>query len=185
MAIIENIFKLIVRFLISAISTCLLPSLYLIKSRYELLGIPMWINYAVYIISPLLLSLVMLVWFKFQPKDSITYDVQRLTPVNNEYLPIYLGYIFVALSIPNPCNGEIDVISLLVVYLMICLFVTGSKSLSFNPIFIIYGYGYYKIKTRSNIEVFIISKRKFNKQAEHITFPHLRKINEFVYFEDK
>lgn len=183
MAIIENIFKLIVRFLISAISTCLLPSLYLIKSRYELIDVPMWINYAIYIGSPLILGLVMLQWFKIQPKDSITYDIQKLSPVNNEYLPIYLGYIFVALSIPNPCDGEIDVISLLVVYIMICLFVTGSKSLSFNPIFIIYGYGYYKIRTKSNIEVFIISKRKFNKHAEHINFPQLKKVNDFVYFE--
>lgn len=174
-----------VRFLISAISTSLLPSLYLIKSKYGIIAKPMCLNYVIYITFPLLLSLLMLRWFKIQPKDSINYDIQRLAPVNNEYLPIYLGYIFVALSIPNPGDGRIDIISLLVVYIMICLFVTFSKSLSFNPVFIIYGYGYYKVLTKSNIEVFIISKRKFNKQAEHITFPQLRKINEFVFFDVK
>lgn len=174
-------------FVFGAISTSLLPALYLIKSSFVLVHFNTnyeWaINVAIYLGVPFLLSLLSILGMKKQQKDSISHAVKEVRPVNNEYLSIYLGYIFVSLSLPNPENGQIDSCSLLVVYFMVCLFVTCSKSLCFNPIYVIFGYAYYRVTTQSNVPIFIISRRKFGKKEENITFPNLKKITEVVFLE--
>ena len=132
---------------------------------------------------PLLLSFLSLLWIKSKAADSIANKVNEISPVNNDYLPVYLGYIFVSLSIPADTTGGIDWISLSVVYCLVCLFVTFSKSLCFNPIFILFGYGYYKVKTSTNVKIFVITKRRIRKNEDEISFPDLRKINELVYLD--
>lgn len=115
--------------------------------------------------------------------DSINNEVSEIKPVNNDYLPIYLGYIFVSLSLPNPAPGQVDIFFLVLIYVMICLFVTCSKSLCFNPLFVIFGYGYYLVNTTSNTKVFVITKQKIGKGSKRITFPNLTKINEIVFLD--
>lgn len=183
----ESIVRWLLMLFLSAISTLLLPALYLIKSSYFIFHIredyDLYINVGCYLGLPFLLSYLSLLILQAQQKDSIAHAVKEVRPVNNEYLPIYLGYIFVSLSLPNPQVGQIDLCSLLIVYSLICLFVTCSKSLCFNPIYVIYGYAYYRITTNSNISVFIISRRKFHKSEQSITFPKLRKITETVFID--
>ena len=186
----KNAFRFLIILFISISSTSLLPAIYLIKSSYSVISISgyfsqyeFYINIAIYLLLTIILAYISLLFIKCQALDSITNDVQEISPVNNEYLPIYLGYIFVSLSIPTPSPGEIDLPSLIIIYILICLFVSLSKSLCFNPIFIIFGYSYYIVKTQRNIKVFVISKKEIQKNDSHITFPHLTKINETVYFD--
>ena len=96
---------------------------------------------------------------------------------------VYLGYIFVSLGIPAGASGGVDWVNLVVVYCMVCLFVAFSKSLCFNPVFILFGYGYYRVKTSNNVKVFVITKRKIRKSESKLAFPNLRKINELVYLD--
>ena len=184
----EKLYRLLLYFYMAIASTSLLPAVYFIKvstrlwnSRFEVLNIGL--NLLAFLGVPILLSFLSLLWIKSQAVDSMTNKVSEISPVNNDYLPVYLGYIFVSLSIPTSQAGGIDWVSLSVVYCLVCLFVTFSKSLCFNPIFILFGYGYYKVKTSNNVKVFVITKRRIRKNESEITFPNLRKINELVYLD--
>lgn len=129
------------------------------------------------------MSLLALWWMKHQSSDSILNGVEDIAPVNHEYLPVYLGYIFVSLSLPTlPC-GKIDWLTSSAVYLLICIFVTFSKTLCFNPLFIVFGYGYYQVKTKNGVKLFVITKKIIRKGDESTTFPDLRKVNELVYLD--
>jgi len=147
MTIRENIYRTGMHFFMALASTSLLPAIYFIKSGFKL-----WIldceclgktlDIALYIGIPLIMSLFSLLWMKSQSNDSINQGVSEIASASHEYLPIYLGYIFVSLSMPTLPSGQVDWITLIVVYLMICSFVTFSRTLCFNPIFILFGYNY-------------------------------------------
>lgn len=184
----ENIYRSICHFIMAFASTSLLPVIYFIKSGIEVFHtecqcLNTVIDLVLLLGIPIVLSVVSLLWMLVQGKDSINNDVSEITPVNHEYLPVYLGYIFVSLSMPNTQTGGIQWITLIVVYLLICLFVTCSKTLCFNPIFILFGYGYYQVTTSNRVKVFVMTKRTIRKGGEKPTFQHLRKVNELVYID--
>lgn len=175
-------------FLMALASTSLLPAIYLLKSRYVLWNtkyscINKPLDVITYLGVPLVMSIVALFWMKSQAKDSINNDIKVISPVNHEYLPVYLGYIFVSLSMPNPSTGVVDWTLLVIVYMLICLFVTCSKTLCFNPLFILFGYGYYQVTTNNGVKVFVLTLRSIRKAGDSPTFPHLRKVNEMVYID--
>lgn len=80
-------------------------------------------------------------------------------------------------------NGKIDWQTLIIVYVLICFFVTFSKTLCFNPLFIIFGYGYYQVRTKNGVKVFVITKRKIKKGEDNLIFEHLHKVNELVFID--
>ena len=174
--IVERIYRGVCYFIMALASTSLLPAIYFIKSGYKVWNTPcsnlnLLLDLLIYIGIPVLVSLLSLWWMRFQSKDSIRSDVKEITPVNHEYLPVYLGYIFVSLSMPNLNSGGIDWITLSVVYFLICLFVTCSKTLCFNPIFIVFGYGYYQVTTKNGVRVFVITNRRITKGGGKPLFP--------------
>lgn len=186
----EKIYRGGMHFFMALTSTSLLPAIYFIKSGCELWNLDCeWLgkllDIVTYIGVPVLMSFISLSWMKSQSDDSINQGVGEIAPVNHDYLPVYLGYIFVSLSMPTLPSGNIDWITLLVVYLLICLFVTCSRTLCFNPIFILFGYGYYQVKTKNGVKVFVITKQEIRKGSESPTFPNLKKVNEMVYIDIK
>lgn len=184
----EKLYRILSWFFMAVAATSLLPAVYFIKNSTHLWnsgidGVDAGLDLLVFLGVPVLLSIVSLYWMKHQAADSITYDIDEISPVNNDYLPVYLGYIFVSMGIPASASGGVDWTNLIVVYCMVCLFVAFSKSLCFNPIFILFGYGYYRVKTKNNVKVFVITKRKVRKSENRLSFPNLRKINELVYLD--
>ena len=188
MTIQEKIYRGVMHFFMALASTSLLPSIYLIKIRCQIWHTTYgWLNVIldllIYLGVPTLMSFLTLLWMRSQSLDSINNGVSELSPVNHEYLPVYLGYIFVSLSMPAASNGGVDWITLAVVYLLICLFVTRSRTLCFNPLFIAFGYGYYQVTTQNGVKVFVITRRTIQKGGGNPTFPQLLKVNELVYIE--
>lgn len=184
----EKLYRAICHFIMALASTSLLPAIYFIKSDSKVFHTPLpclniILDMVVYIGVPVLMSLVSLWWMKLQGKDSINAGVKEITPVNHEYLPVYLGYIFVSLSLPNTMSGGIVWKALGIVYILICLFVTCSKTLCFNPLFIVFGYGYYQVTTNNGVRVFVLTKRAIRKSGGNPTFPHLTKVNELVFVD--
>ena len=184
----EQLYRGVMHFFMAMASTSLLPAIYFIKCGVELWSLDCeWLSRTLDIVTfigvPVLVSFLSLLWMWSQSNDSIKQGVIEISPVNHNYLPIYLGYIFVSLSMPTQPSGNIDLITLIVVYLLICLFVTCSKTLCFNPIFILFGYDYYQVKTNNGVIVFVITKQEIRKGDKSPTFPNLRKVNEMVYIE--
>lgn len=188
MTLFEKIYRVSCHFLMAMASTSLLPAIYFIKTGCRLFQtrfatINRILDLMLFLGVPVIMSLLSLLWMKSQSPDSIASGVQEIAPVNHEYLPIYLGYIFVSLSMPVLTSGGVDWATLIIIYLLICLFVTYSKTLCFNPIFILFGFGYYQVTTKNGVKVFVLTKKKVRKGKDNMTFPLLRKVNELVYLD--
>ena len=85
---------------------------------------------------------------------------------------------FVALSIP-----ENDWITFWTVFVIVNIFVYNSQTIYFNPMFCFFGYNFYEIHTKAGNKIYVITREKNIKGTEGLTFPKLRKINEFTYID--
>lgn len=187
MVFLNNVYRAFCHLWMALASTSLLPAIYFIKIRLKVFNfqcdaLNLCLDLLLYLGVPLVMSLISLLWMKGQSDDSINSGADEIAPVNHEYLPVYLGYIFVSLSLPVNTAGGADWLPLIVVYLLICLFVTFSRTLCFNPLFIIFGYGYYQVTTQSKVKVFVITKRQIRK-GDKPSFAKLHKVNELVFID--
>lgn len=186
MTFISKLYRGLCHLWMALASTALLPVIYFIKIRLEVFNfqsdvLNRCLDLLLLLGIPLLMSLFSLLWMKSQSADSIKNEAEEIAPVNHEYLPVYLGYIFVSLSLPGTI-GEVDWLSLIVVYSLICLFVVLSKTLCFNPLFILFGFGYYQVTTKNKVKVFVITKRRIRKGVKP-SFADLHKVNELVFLD--
>lgn len=71
---------------------------------------------------------------------------------------------------------------LLVVFCILLVFLLCSQNLYYNPLFLLYGYKFYYVTSKSGMRMFIISKREI-KEAEGLKFSNLRRINNFTFID--
>ncbi|HAC67457.1 MAG TPA: hypothetical protein DCP19_05870 [Pseudomonas sp.] len=179
-------FNLIFRILLTLNATSLLLIIFFIQKGYSIsfilqklsiqCPIPEVISYALYTCVPIALTGVSIFLTKFLGKDAFkANEVECLEHANNSFLPSYLGYFFVALSIGN-------ITTLTFVYGILFIFTLLSQALYFNPLFLIFGYEFYNIKTKDGAVVFLISRKKYRK-PEEIEIPEAYRINNYTYIE--
>jgi hypothetical protein len=101
--------------------------------------------------------------------------VASIEHANNSFLPSYLGYFFVALSIGN---WE----TLWFVYGVLFVFTFLSQALYFNPLFLLFGYEFYNIATKNGTAIFLISKERY-KKPDDIQIPLAYRINNYTFIE--
>ena len=112
---------------------------------------------------------------KFLSYDSIEKQPLDIEQANNSFLPSYLGYFFVALSVPTPET-------LWFIYFILFVFTFCSQAIYFNPIFLIFGYQFYYMTTADNVKIFLISKKQI-KTTKALVFPTLKRINNFTFID--
>lgn len=138
--------------------------------------LPDYISYITYTAAPILLTRLSLFLSKFLGKDEFKAgEVTNIEHANNSFLPSYLGYFFVALSIP-------DWQTLFFVYGILFVFTFLSQALYFNPIFLIFGYVFYNVTTKSGTTVFLISQERYKKPST-VRIPIARRINDYTFIE--
>lgn len=176
------------RFLLTFNATFLLVIIFLVQNGINLDKIclywwgfhcipnfPNYVSYFVYIIF--LLSLTILsIWLssKLGEDDFSSGEVIRVEYANNSFLPSYLGYFFVALSIQG---WE----TLGFVYILLFVFTFFSQALYFNPLFLVFGYNFYNITTKNGVVLFLISREEF-KTPESINISANR-INDYTFID--
>lgn len=159
-------------------ATSLILVTFLIKERYYFLifeKFPIWTSYIIFCIIPVVLTALSLVMKKSLSKDSIETVIKDIEQANNAFLPSYLGYFFVALSVPS-------IETMIFIYSMLLVFTFVSQTLYFNPLFLCFGYNFYYITTESNIKQFIISKKEI-RSTKNLQFKNLRRINNYTYID--
>lgn len=157
--------SMIINFITNHFSFCSTNSIYIIMSI---------VCFALII----LMSYIILKICTIDSSDNID-EIPELREVTNEYMSIYLGYIFVAVSIDNTKT-------FIMIFAVLLIILWKTQIIAFNPMFCLLGYHYYKIKisqNTQNIEIFIMSKRKNIKDYKKLTFQNLVKINEFTYID--
>ena len=159
------------RVLLSFSATSWMLAVYLIKTKTSFLGLPMVVAAILYIAFLSLIAFISLQLTRKLEKDEVveclTFDL-----ADNEYLPVYLGYFFVALSIN-------DIYTLLFIYAMVWA-LTALLNTYFNPVFIVFKYHYYQVTTSTNTQLFVICKSN-ERNPQNVKFDDLRRINNRTY----
>lgn len=160
-------------------STWLIVVVYLVKEKYEFNFLDeyyIYYSWGLFIIIPIVLSALSFLIAINLPKDRVqNSSVIEIELANNNFLPTYLGYFFVSLGIE-------DIPTLIVVFTIIYVFTFLSQTLYFNPIFLLFGYHFYFIKTSRNIKIFLITRKQLKTPGEN-GFEKLRRINNYTFIE--
>lgn len=160
-------------------STWLIVVVFLVKEKYKFIFLDTYSTYCSWVlfaIIPIILTAFSFLIAVNLPKDRLKdSSVKEIELANNNFLPTYLGYFFVSLGIE-------DTSTLIVVFLIIYIFTFLSQTLYFNPIFLIFGYHFYFIKTSLNVKVFLITRKKLKIPGEN-GFEKLRRINNYTFIE--
>lgn len=173
------------RFLLTFNATSLLLIIFLVK-KCEVLGklipafaqfnFPNFISYIAYLFVPIALTGVSIFFSSYLGKDEFKKgEIESIAHANNSFLPSYLGYFFVALGIDSW-----DVMWF--VYFVLFVFTFLSQALYFNPLFLLFGYEFYNIKTKNGTAVFLISRHQY-KQPSDIEIATAYRINNYTFIE--
>ena len=181
----NNLFRLLLTFN----ATALLVIIYLVQKTITLqkiflyFGISKWIpvfpnfiSYISYVLAILLLTKLS-IWLssKLGKTTFRSGDIVSIEYANNSFLPSYLGYFFVALSIDTWST-------LWFVYALLFVFTFFSQALYFNPLFLVFRYNFYNLTTKNGATIFLISKNEF-KNPKNIEI-ETRKINNYTFIEE-
>lgn len=178
---------LLYRLLLTFSSTSLFIAIYLIKSNvtfdFGKVFNPELISYVGYVIGVIILNLLSLFMIRYLENSSLqsqTKDknlIKEIEIANHTFLPTYLGYFFVALSI-----SDLDWIVFGFIYSIVFVFTFFSQTNYFNPMFILMGYQFYYVTTANNIKIFLITK-KLMKNPTAYKFNNLKRINDFTFID--
>lgn len=134
------------------------------------------LSYIFYIICIILLSIISIYFIGFLSNDSIEEDTLiNIEPANDAFLPSYLGYFFVALSVP-------DIEMFFVVFGIIAIFIYYSRISYFNPIFFIFGFKFFYVINSNNVKVLLVTKKEL-KTTESASFSHLKRITNYTFID--
>ncbi len=169
--------NLLFRFLLALNATSWMLVVYGIKQGMTMWIIPQCLFGFLLLCIPLILSLISIGISGFLGTDSLG-GCQEFGLADNEFLPTYLGYFFVSLSIS-------DNTTMLYLYMIVLVFTFVSQTQYFNPIFLLFGYHYYHILTKQGTRVFVITRGKVIRNKEEIAFDNLKRINDTTYIQRK
>lgn len=177
------------RLLLTLNATSLLVIIFLVQKGYTLGQIfsgvawlnwtemlPNAVSYLIYFLVPVFSTgISILLSSKLGKDDFKSGEVGAIEHANNSFLPSYLGYFFVALSIGN---WE----TLWFVYSVLFIFTFLSQALYFNPLFLLFGYEFYNITTKNGTAIFLISRHMY-KRPDEIQIPVAYRINNYTFIE--
>ena len=174
------------RFLLTFNATSLLVIIFLVQKSYtlsyffkdciSLVLLPNYISYLAYLLIPVLLTGLSIKLSSRLGKDCFAEgSIVSIEHANNSFLPSYLGYFFVALSVNN---WE----TLFFVYGILFIFTFLSQALYFNPLFLVFRFEFYNITTRNGAAIFLIS-RKHYKKPDDVILNKVYRINNYTYIE--
>lgn len=174
------------RLLLTFNATSLLVIIFLVQKGHTLkfffeskswaVQLPNAVSYVIYFCVPVLLTGLSIFLSSRLGKDEFKKGtIHSIEHANNSFLPSYLGYFFVALSVGN---WE----TLWFVYGVLFLFTFLSQALYFNPLFLIFGYEFYNIKTNNGTAIFLISRHQYKKPDE-IDISVAYRINNYTFIE--
>ncbi len=120
-----------------------------------------YVAYVIYLIALLILSFFSIKFsFKYLDQNVIERKkVKEFEQANDFYLPIYLGYAFVAISLPT-------LKSFLLFFVLMLIVLARTRFFYFNPIFLVLGYKFYFIKQTDDSKILIILKKEIKTVEE-------------------
>lgn len=174
------------RLLLTVTATSLLLIIFVVQKGYTLgyffdkcaylATLSSAISYILYLLIPISLSGMSIFLCRYLGKDEFkSGQVVEVEHANNSFLPSYLGYFFVALSIGSWEN-------LFFVYGVLFVFTFLSQALYFNPLFLLFGFEFYNIKTKNGATIFLITQECYKTPGD-IVIDKAYRINNYTFIE--
>lgn len=187
----DMVLNIAFRLLLTFNATSLLVIVFLVQKKYTIgyfsqgisalhftCEMPNFFSYITYLMVPLMMTGLSTLLSASLGKDTFSSgQVVCIEYANNSFLPSYLGYFFVALSISNWST-------LFFVYGVLFAFTFLSQALYFNPLYLVYGYEFYNVKTRNGALIFLISRCKYKTPGE-VIIQSASRINNYTFIERK
>lgn len=178
--------NLFYRVLLTFNATFLLVIMFLAQQNYALgyffpefrylSQIPDIASYFIYLLIPAGLTWFSIYLCQHLGEDSFDEGyVVSIRNANNSFLPSYLGYFFVGLTIDG-CG------TLLFVYIVLSLFTFLSQALYFNPLFLVFGFRFYNIITQEGASVFLISRTEYKLPCD-VVIAKANRINDYTFID--
>lgn len=143
-----------------------------------------YVVYAMYLVVLLLVSVLSILFsIKYLDQSVLAKDkVKEFEQANDFYLPIYLGYAFVAISLPT-------LKSFVLFFVLMLIVLSRTRFFYFNPIFLILGYKFYFITNDDDSKILIISKKEIktieelfeNSNGDIENHIALTKVNDYTF----
>ena len=159
--------------LLSLSATFWMVVLYGIKEKWSIGPLSTWMVGVLLLIVPIILSGISLCIARKLGTYSLQ-ECEEITLADNEFVPTYLGYFFAALSAPDRTTMSF-------LFGIVFVFTFLLKTQYFNPVYLLFGYHYYHIKTNSGTKVFAIIKGKVIRNCSDVNFKYLKRINDSTY----
>ena len=208
MAVFINLLERLLRYLVWLVvtmsSTSVIFPIYFIKIRYTFFHFPdcitigdsllFVIHIVLYMAIPFLLTLLgFWIMKKLGTNDELMRsngnkeNLFRVIPAETSNLPTYLGYFFIALSIPGvSVNGTPEQPSwpiLFAVYIILNGLLALSEKSFFNPLVMV-RYNFYNVLVNNQVEILVISRKEIKKDGgNEVEFPHLLKVTETIFID--
>lgn len=152
--------------------------IYLINSNTDInvLGLPKWISYGFYCVSSVFLTWISSKFIRFfEYQDIKSNNIKTIESADGIFIPTYLAYIFIGLSIKG-------ITELMFCYIIIVVICFSAQIYLFNPIFYLLGYKFYFVTNSINKKLLIMTKKRILLN-ETVSFSNLYRINDYTYVE--
>ena len=169
--------NLLFRFLLTVNATSWMLVVYGIKEKVTILGISQCFFGVILLGIPIILSWISIRISVYLGSDSLE-GCQEFSLADNEFLPTYLGYFFVSLSVS-------DITTMAYLYLIVFVFTFLSQTQYFNPLYLLFGYHYYHILTEQGTSIFVIAHGSIIRNSRDVSFDSLKRINDTTYLAMK
>ena len=161
------------RFLLTLNATSWMLVFYGVSKQWTIMECPVWLTGILLLLIPVFLSLFSIAVAGKLGNDSLK-SCKEFSLADNEFLPTYLGYFFVALSTS-------DNLTMGFMYVIVFLFTWLSRTQYFNPLYLLFGYHYYHVLTEQGTRIFIIAPGRVIRNKKDMSFEHLKRINDTTY----
>lgn len=148
---------------------------YMIKEHRSIAFMKIDFSYAIYLLGIVVFTYICLEISRLLPDETISGGIKEVELADGSYLPSFLGYFFVALSVT-------DDKTLIAMAVIIFIFTYFSQTLYFNPLFLIFGYRFYYITMDNGMRLFVLSKKRI-KSIEELRFDTLKRINDYTFID--
>ena len=165
------------KFVLTLNATSWMTVIYGISKKWTIIELPRWITGIILLLIPILLSLISLIVAKGLGNDSLS-GCRESSLVDNEFIPTYLGYFFVSLSVA-------DNVTMVFIYAIVFAFTWLSQTQYFNPLYLLFGYHYYHILTEQGTSIFVIAHGSIIRNSRDVSFDSLKRINDTTYLAMK
>lgn len=165
-------------------SLCLIFAVFLANQKlnlvadihYKLIGTPLLVSYMLYFLIAVAVARLSIFFARYLDSDTISRgSLSQIETATDVYLPIYLGYFFVALSIQ-------DYTVFMFVFGIIYIFTFYSSVTYFNPMYCLFRYRFYYAVNQRNMKVLVITRKNL-KDPSGVMLEKVRRINDFTFID--